>query len=311
MSPRMRRLASLGVALLGVCPLGVCPLGMWSASPAAADAPPLLSMPSPGLQCRQAIAQAERASTLPPHLLAAIARVESGRRDPQSGAVNPWPWSINVEGQDYVYDTEPQAIAAVRGFQAGGIRSIDIGCMQINLMHHPDAFTSLEQAFDPQANAAYAVKFLTQLREKTGSWDKATAWYHSATPELGDDYLRRVSAALPDEAKITTAVSGPGVNMGLNMGLSMGFNMGMGAVRMGGLGLGGGGMILPTRAAAPRIIPMQGMAGGPGAGGLGAGGLGAGGLGAGGPGVGMSGGLSAGRSLDSYRSFPVPLAMRK
>jgi len=52
-----------------------------------------------GLLCRSAVDAAERASGIPAHLLAAISRVESGRRDPATGAVHPWPWSVNAEGQ--------------------------------------------------------------------------------------------------------------------------------------------------------------------------------------------------------------------
>ena len=100
---------------------------------------------------------------MPAHLLAAISRVESGRRDPATGAVHPWPWSVNAEGQGASYDTKAEAVAAVRAMQANGVRSIDVGCGQINLMYHPDAFPSLELAFDPQANAAYAAKFLKEL----------------------------------------------------------------------------------------------------------------------------------------------------
>ena len=48
------------------------------------------------------------------------------------------------------------------------MRSIDIGCAQVNLMHHPDAFASLEQAFDPMANADYAARFLKQLHDTHG-----------------------------------------------------------------------------------------------------------------------------------------------
>ena len=32
--------------------------------------------------------------------------------------------------------------------------------MQINLMHHPDAFASLDEAFEPGRNVAYGAKFL-------------------------------------------------------------------------------------------------------------------------------------------------------
>ena len=44
----------------------------------------------------------------------------------------------------------------MNSYRAQGARSIDVGCMQVNLLHHADAFASLEQAFDPVANARYA-----------------------------------------------------------------------------------------------------------------------------------------------------------
>ena len=65
---------------------------------------------------------------------------------------------MNAEGQGFYYDTKVEAVAAVRAMQARGIRSIDVGCMQVNLMFHPDAFVSLDEAFDPMANARYAAK---------------------------------------------------------------------------------------------------------------------------------------------------------
>ena len=154
----------------------------------------------PGLQCRGAIREAERTAGIPEHLMAAIGRVESGRRGPD-GAVHPWPWSINAEGTDYVFESKEAVIAAVRALQAKGVRSLDVGCMQVNLRHHPQAFATLEEAFDPMANARYAARFLVQLKEQTGGWEKATAWYHSATPELGEPYQRRVAAVLPEEQK--------------------------------------------------------------------------------------------------------------
>jgi hypothetical protein len=66
-------------------------------------------------------------------------------------------------------------------------------------MYHPDAFATLEQAFDPKINADYGAKFLALLYRQSGSWEKATANYHSATPELGEPYERKVVATLPDE----------------------------------------------------------------------------------------------------------------
>jgi hypothetical protein len=77
------------------------------------------------------------------------------------------------------------------------VTSIDVGCMQVNLMYHPSAFASLEQAFDPSSNALYAARFLNRLFAQTNDWEQAAAMYHSATPELGEDYRQRVLAFWP------------------------------------------------------------------------------------------------------------------
>jgi hypothetical protein len=62
-----------------------------------------------------------------------------------------------------VFPTKAKAIAHVRELQARGVRNIDVGCMQINLRHHPNAFPDLETAFDPEMNTAYAAQFLNGL----------------------------------------------------------------------------------------------------------------------------------------------------
>lgn len=170
-----------------------------------AGAPTAFPQPAePGLLCRQAIRQAEAGSGLPTNLLTGIARVESGRADPTTGRFHPWPWTINAEGRGYFLDSKTDAIAFARALQARGVRSFDAGCMQVNLMHHADAFQSLEEAFDPLANVRYAIKFLTQLREKTGSWETASSWYHSANPELGMPYRSQVASAMAVEANVAS-----------------------------------------------------------------------------------------------------------
>jgi hypothetical protein len=68
--------------------------------------------------------------------------------------------------------------------------------MQINLLHHPDAFPSVDAGFEPATNVAYAVRFLKALHTQTGDWAAATARYHSATPERGLIYHQRVVAAM-------------------------------------------------------------------------------------------------------------------
>ena len=159
--------------------------------------------------CSVAIAQTERSARLPSALLHAIGMVESARLDPQTGHWAPWPWSINVAGIDHVYDSKREAIEAVKAAQASGIQSIDVGCMQINLKHHPLAFTTLDDAFDPGANVTYAAAFLWRLYNDLGNWPAAVGSYHSQTPELATGYVARVAAYWPPALGYVAAGSAP------------------------------------------------------------------------------------------------------
>ena len=163
--------------------------------------PALLPVLSPGEQCRTAIAAAEKAHGIPPQLLAAIGRVESGRRDPVTGIGGAWPWTINAEGTGAYFETRAEAIARVESLRGRGVRLIDVGCMQVNLVHHATAFPTLDQAFEPMVNADYAARFLRRLYEQTGDWTKAAAHYHSANPALGEPYAAKVMAVWPEEQR--------------------------------------------------------------------------------------------------------------
>ncbi len=161
---------------------------------AAAVGATLLAHPA-AADCTEAAAEAERAHGIPPGLLLAIGRVESGRYDPARNAVSPWPWSVNAGGQGWYFADLAAATAHVAKLQDQGVRSIDVGCFQVNLMHHPGAFASAAEGFDPARNADYAARFLVSLYAKTGDWPAAAARYHSATPGFADAYRARVLAA--------------------------------------------------------------------------------------------------------------------
>ncbi len=156
--------------------------------------PPLVGPLTPYAMCEAAIASAEATTKLPARVLNAIALRESGRLDPDTGRWRPWPWTINVEGIGHFFDTKAEAIAAVQSIQAAGEPSVDVGCMQVNLMHHPYAFASLDDAFDPSHNAAYAGRFLMELFASSGDWGTAIASYHSRTPGVGEPYRDQVVA---------------------------------------------------------------------------------------------------------------------
>jgi len=192
--PPMRGNLSLH-ALFHVPPPAVPPRAAPPVAPASAPPP---GTSAPGTLCRAAISAAERAHSIPAGLLLAIGLVESGRTDPATGQRHPWPWAVNAEGRGALLDTREAALAFVRQAEAAGTRSIDIGCMQVNRVHHPRAFASLEQAFDPMANADYAARFLKQLKEGPagGDWMKAAGFYHSQTPERTESYRAKVQATL-------------------------------------------------------------------------------------------------------------------
>ena len=167
--------------------------------PSASAMAALTSLSSdPASSCEQAIAMAGAGHAFPPGMLAAIGQVESGRRDPLTERVRPWPWTVDVEGEGHFYDSKAAAIAAVRQFQSEGHHSIDVGCMQVNLLQHPNAFPSLEAAFDPMMNARYAAAFLDSLHAAGGNWMQAAGLYHSATPSLAMAYRQRVATAMGD-----------------------------------------------------------------------------------------------------------------
>ncbi len=168
---------------------------------------------SDALSCNDAAVVAERAHALPQGLLGAIGRVESGRSDIVSGAVLPWPWTINVAGTGRTFADKATALRTVAALQQAGFRSIDVGCFQINLLHHPAAFASLDQAFDPQVNATYAAGFLRRLLAREQSWEAAIAFYHSSTPGLADRYRAQVLASWGAEqgAARPAAATGPRV----------------------------------------------------------------------------------------------------
>ena len=137
---------------------------------------------------------AENEAGLPTGLLAAIGRVESGRRG-ADGRVTPWPWSVNAAGEGHYLESADAAIALVASLRARGVNSIDVGCFQVNLLYHAAAFTSLADAFEPAANARAAAGFLRTLLIASSGLGDAVGRYHSADPARGVPYAQLVMAS--------------------------------------------------------------------------------------------------------------------
>ena len=134
--------------------------------------------------CTEAADVAERQLGLPSGLLRSIGAVETGNRA----------WSVDADGLGQNFASAGDAIAFVRrGIFA---RYVDVGCFQVDLAFHPDAFRSLDDAFDPLSNATAAGRYLLSLRRGTSSWFDAVARYHSGQQDRGRAYATRVYASL-------------------------------------------------------------------------------------------------------------------
>lgn len=175
-----------------------------------------VAKPSASSVCDQAAHIASGETGVPYAVLRAITRTETGRQI--AGRLEPWAWAVNVEGAGHWFDSKSAAKSYVNSHLSQGKRSIDIGCFQINIRWHGEAFRSLEDMFDPVTNARYAASFLAKLFKETGVWSEAVGAYHSRTDEHADRYLARYDQVLADldgvpAANAVTRSAGSGENL--------------------------------------------------------------------------------------------------
>jgi hypothetical protein len=158
--------------------------------------------------CDAVAARVSRESGVPISVLQAITRTETGRR--RDGRVEPWPWTVNMEGRGVWFDTPDEARAyAYENYQRGA-RSFDVGCFQINFRWHGQHFASIEEMFDPLANGRYAARFLSELHAELGDWSKAAGAYHSRSPTFANRYraiFDRHRAAVEGRPPETVAIA--------------------------------------------------------------------------------------------------------
>ena len=140
--------------------------------------------------CDRAARYASERTGVPLDVLRAITRTETGR-EANGNALTPWPWTVNMEGVGKWFDTRADALRFAELSHERGARSFDVGCFQINYRWHGNAFGSIDEMFDPKANALYAARFLLRLHARTGDWSKAAGAYHSGTQVYAARYRKR------------------------------------------------------------------------------------------------------------------------
>lgn len=139
--------------------------------------------------CDLSAEEAADATGVPLRVLKAVTRLETGKN--QSGQLEPWPWTVNIAGKGYWFDSINEAQNFVSKNLRSGARNVDIGCFQINYRWHSHAFQSIRQMFDPDENGLYAARFLLQLYDEFDDWEKAVGAYHSRTQKHSQRYLNR------------------------------------------------------------------------------------------------------------------------
>ncbi len=167
--------------------------------------------------CVREILIAQARYDIPDNILLGIGIQEAGTRLNKQLVV--WPWAVNAEGAGHLFKTKANAMNWVGTQLDNGMRSIDVGCMQINLRWHPTAFNSLQEGFDPKINVDYAAQLLKQHYIVTGNWRTAAGRYHSKTPEKQAIYLSslqrniRVANAQIDRFKALAGLKSPVVKV--------------------------------------------------------------------------------------------------
>ena len=141
--------------------------------------------------CIIAAKKYEEIYDIPKNLLLSVSLTESGRKI-KNGEFISWPWTINRKGKGKFFDNKVTAIDYVEKFTKQGKKNIDLGCMQVNFMYHPNAFKNFNEAFDPDKNVEWAANMLKSLYAKFGTWESAVGYYHSYRKSKRKKYSQKV-----------------------------------------------------------------------------------------------------------------------
>lgn len=144
--------------------------------------------------CRNAAIEAADRYGVPRAVMIAITLVET--RTKRSGVSGAWPWTVNVAGKGFWFDSRAAALIHAQRTLAKGKKSFDVGCFQLNYKWHGKHFNSIDHMFEPGPSSAYAARFVKDLHRETGDWIKASGLYHSRTPKHSKRYRKLVARTI-------------------------------------------------------------------------------------------------------------------
>ncbi|RUM93766.1 MAG: lytic transglycosylase [Thiothrix sp.] len=117
---------------------------------------------------------------IPSMLLYAIACQEATRR----GYAHPWPWTANIAGKAYYFDSRTALYGALKKVLDKGHKNFDVGLMEINWGYNAGYFGGdLWAATDPYQNIDAGAQHLKSLKDKHGTFEVAVGIYHAGEPD--------------------------------------------------------------------------------------------------------------------------------
>jgi hypothetical protein len=97
---------------------------------------------------------------LDPYILYAVALVESAKVTKR--VAKPWPWALNRQGRPFIPASVAEAKAILGGSLAKGVRSIDVGLMQVNVRWQGHRVRQPEDLLDPATNLRVGADILAE-----------------------------------------------------------------------------------------------------------------------------------------------------
>ena len=130
---------------------------------------------------------------IPHAIFYAVALTESGKKITKVEGFRPWPWTLNVEGRGYYFESRLVAWQTLKGLLDNGNRSIDIGLMQVNWRYHRKRLVNAWQALDPHHNLRVGAEILRDCYLAERDWWASVGCYHSPNNlQRATQYRRRV-----------------------------------------------------------------------------------------------------------------------
>jgi Transglycosylase SLT domain len=135
-----------------------------------------------------------RQHAIPPVILFSVALQESEMMF-GTKQILPWPWTLNVKGTPYRYQTRIAADAALKSFLDAKTTLVDVGLMQVCWHYFADRLRSPAIALEPYWNLRVGASILRDHFVDTGNWFVAIGRYHSpGDPNRANKYANGVMA---------------------------------------------------------------------------------------------------------------------